>query len=239
MRKLGVFKSLIMIAIMGISSAAQSQIIISLLLGDALNTEKIEFGIAGGMSRSNIYSLSTAKPLNSFDLGFYFHIRIKNNSFLSTGVHVKSNVGATGMPTYSVGDVNIDDVFKDGTLTKKIPTFYVPILYHHRIYKRFYLEAGPMLGLNYKQTDIFKVSNDLGDLEYTRKVVDEYKRIDAGLMGGAGVKFSKSLKSMSVGISYYYGLVNISKNPNQKIMNNSLYLFMRIPIGISALEEAK
>ena len=104
-----------------------AQVLITILLGDALNTDKIEFGLVGGLNRSNIITISDSKAMNNFDLGFYFHILMKNNSYLSTGVLVKTNVGATGMPTYSMGDANFDTVFKDGTLTKKINCFSVPI----------------------------------------------------------------------------------------------------------------
>jgi len=90
--------------LMFFATAVSGQVLISLVFGKALNTDKVEFGLAGGMSRSYINDISSSEGLNSFDLGFYFHINLKNSSYLSTGVHVKSNVGATGMPTYSMGD---------------------------------------------------------------------------------------------------------------------------------------
>ena len=83
--------------------ALNGQVLITILLGDALNTEKIEFGLVGGWNHSNINTIEDSKGLNSFDLGFYFHFLIKNSSYFSTGVLVKSNVGATGMPVYSLG----------------------------------------------------------------------------------------------------------------------------------------
>ena len=103
-------------------------------------------------------TISDAKGMNNFNLGFYFHILMKNNSYFSTGVLVKSNVGATGMPTYSIGNENFDTVYQDGTLTKKISCFYVPILFHQRFNNRWYIEAGPQLGLIHKPVDIFEVS---------------------------------------------------------------------------------
>ena len=213
------------------SSSIKSQVLISLIFGEVLNTDKVEFGLAGGMNRSYINSISGSEGMNNFDIGFYFHVLLKNNSYLSTGVHVKSNVGATGMATYPVGDASFDDVYKDGTLTKKIPVFYVPILFHKRIKKRWYVEAGPQLGLIYNATDIFEINNYGGELKYSRDVQEEYKRIDAGIMGGVGYKFSKQIKSESIGIQYYYGLVDVSKNPDLDIYNSSIYFFIRIPIG--------
>jgi hypothetical protein len=215
-----------------------AQVLITILLGDALNTDKIEFGLIGGMNRSYINTISDAKGMNNFNLGFYFHILMKKNSYLSTGVFVKSNVGATGMATYSMGDENFDAVFQDGTLTKKIPSFYVPILFHQRLNNnRWYIEAGPQLGLIHKPVDIFDASKLGGDVKFTLEVKDAYKKIDAGLLGGVGYKFKKEIKSMAVGINYYYGLVDVSTNPDLKIKNSAIYFYMKIPIGVGKPKE--
>lgn len=217
-----------------LSLTPKAQVLISLLFGEALNTPRIEFGMVGGLNRSYLADLSGSEGLNHFNLGFYFHVNIKNNSFISTGVLVKSNVGATGMPVYSTGIPEFDTIYKDGTLTKKISCFYVPILYHHRFNNRWYIEAGPQAGLRTKAIDIFDKSTENGDLSYTSDVKDQYTRLDFGLTGGAGYKFKKELKSMAVGINYYYGLVNVSKDPVVAMHNSSLNFYMKIPIGLGA-----
>jgi hypothetical protein len=214
------------------STSVRSQVLISILLGDKLNTPKIEFGMVGGMNRSYLNDISTANGLNHFNLGFYFHINLKNNSYLSTGVTVKSNVGATGMPVYSLGNADFDTIYKDGTLTKKISCFYLPVMYHYRFNNRWYVEAGPQFGLRTKAEDIFKTTTLDGDLTYTKDVKDQYTHLDAGLIGGAGFKFKKEIKSMAVGINYYYGLVNVSTTPDVTMKNSSIYFYMKIPIGI-------
>jgi hypothetical protein len=218
-------------------SVLNAQVLISILLGDALNTDKIEFGLVGGLNRSYINTISDSKGLNNFDLGFYFHILLKKSSYLSTGVLVKSNVGATGMPVYSLDDPDFDAVYQGGTLTKKIPSFYVPILFHQRFKNRWYIEAGPQLGLIHKPVDIFDVSKLGGDLKFTLDVKDQYKHIDAGLLGGIGYKFKKEIKSMAIGINYYYGLVDVSADPDIKIKNSALYFYMKIPIGVGKPKE--
>lgn len=230
----------ILCVLISMPAILNAQVLISLVFGKALNTDKIEFGLAGGMNHSYINSISGSEPLNSFDLGFYFHILMKNSSYLSTGVHVKSSFGATGMPVYSLNDPNFDAVYKDGTLTKKIPGFYVPILFHQRFNNRWYIEAGPQLGLIYKQSDIFekeKLGEPGGDLTYTLNVKDQYKHIDAGLLGGVGYKFKKQIKSMAVGVNYYYGLVDVSANPDVEIKNSNINLYVKIPIGVAPKEE--
>lgn len=227
-------KNLLRIALISValscSASANSQVLITLIFGDALNTDKIEFGLTGGYNRSYILDIEESTALNNFNLGFYFHIHMKKNSFLSTGVLVKSNVGAKGMDPYSIGDADFDSVFQHSEMTKKIPVFYVPILFHQRFNQRWFIEAGPQLGLIHQSTDIFKVSEFDGDVSYEKSVKDEYKHIDVGLYGGVGYKLKQQTKSISLGVGYYYGLVNVSKNPDYKIKNSSIYFFARIPI---------
>jgi hypothetical protein len=231
------FRITILSFLLTIPAALNGQVLISILLGDALNTDKIEFGLVGGLNRSYINTISNSEGLNNFDLGFYFHFLLKNSSYLSTGVLVKSNVGATGMPVYSLGDPNFDAVYQDGTLTKKIPVFYVPILFHQRFNNRWYIEAGPQLGLIHKPVDIFNASKLDGDLKFTLNVKEQYKHIDAGFAGGIGYKFKKEIKSMAVGINYYYGLVDVSDDPDIKIKNSALYFYLKIPIGVGKPKE--
>jgi len=220
-----------------LSLASKAQILISLLFGEKLNTPKIEFGMIGGLNRTYLNNYNSSEGKNYFNLGFYFHVNIKNNSFISTGVLVKSNVGATGMPVYTLGDANFDSLYKDGTLTKKISCYYVPVMFQQRFNNRWYIEAGPQAGLRTKAYDIFETELDGNDLAYKRDVKDEYTRLDFGITGGVGYKTKRILKSMAVGISYYYGFVNVSKTPDVTMKNSSLNFYLKLPIGLGAKPE--
>ena len=226
-----------------LSAGAKSQVIISLLFGDALNTEKIEFGLIGGLNRSYLLDIEESQGLNNFNIGFYFHINMFKSSYLSTGVLIKSNVGAQGMPVYSIGDIEFDDVYSEGELTKKINYFYVPIMWHQRLNNnRWYVEGGFQLGLRSKAYDYFKVDAEEeygGQLEYKRVTSDEYARLDGGLLGGVGYKFHKEIKSLAVGVNYYYGLKNVSALPDQTLKNSSVYIYLKIPIGSHSKDDEK
>lgn len=221
-----------------VTTTGNAQVLISLLFGDALNSDKVEFGLVGGWNRSYLLDISESNGMTNFNLGFYFHINLKDNSYLSTGVLVKSSVGASGMSTYPLGNEDLDDLYQNGTLTKKINYFHVPILYHHRFHNRWYLEGGIQLGLRNKAYDIFDQQVLDGDLQYKLDVGDQYKRLDAGLLGGAGYKFKKEIKSISAGVNYYYGLMNVSELPDTKIKNSSIYLYVKIPIGAGKKKES-
>ena len=211
--------------------SSHAQVLISLIFGETLNTDKVEFGLGGGYNFSTLNGID-AGGRHDFNLGFYFHIELKRPSYISTGVMVKSTVGAGKMQPYSLGDDHLDSIFANGTLEKKIHYFYVPVLYHIRLNdNRWFVEGGFMAGLRHKAVDIFEIEHSAGNVQLKADVRDEYRRLDFGLMGGVGYKFRREIKSVSMGLSYYYGLVNVFKDPNLSARNTSLYVYVRIPIG--------
>lgn len=220
------------------SVVAPAQIIIAAIFGDELNTGKIEFGLEGGYNPSWFLKQPEAKTLNNFNLGFFFHIKLTDNSFISTGVHVKSNVGASGLPIYSLGDPALDATFAPGERTTKLSVFYVPILWQQR-FNRFYVEGGIQPGLRSRVRDIFTVEDAGGDLEYTREVSDDYTRLDFGFAGGMGYRLLPGPVSTSLGLTYYHGIVDVYKPAGETVTNATLYLYARIPIGAGKKKEEK
>lgn len=232
-------KTIFLAAFLLVSLSASPQVLISLLLGDALNTDKIEFGLDGGVNFANIANLETSKSLPLFNLGFYFDIKIKNQLMFHTGVLVKSTQGANKLNPYSLDDPGLDEQFADGYVTRKINQFSVPIMLKYRFAERFHVEAGPMLALRTTGNDEFKATVvDDDDLTYKLSIKDNYKRIDAGIMAGAGLKLNKKVqKSAQLGVRYYYGLVDPLKDNTGDPQNfSSLYVYFSIPIGAHKAE---
>jgi len=224
-----------------IYQSAQSQILISLLLGDKLNSGNIEFGMEGGFNRSYLNGIDNTKGLNNFHLGFYFDFKIKNDWLFNTGVRVKSNMGATNLSVYRTGDEDVDSVFSDGHVTRKIGYFYVPVHIKYRFAKQFYAMAGFQVGLRNTARDIFYNSAfEKDDVELKLDIRDYVTRLDAGLSGGLGYKFKGT--GMNLGITYYYGLVDIMKDSdlpqyNTTTYNSTFYIYVYIPVGAGYKED--
>ena len=64
---------------------AKSQVLLSLIFGDKLNSDVLEFGLEGGTHFSNISNIEKDKALTVFSLGFYFDIRLKTNGTFLLG----------------------------------------------------------------------------------------------------------------------------------------------------------
>jgi len=212
---------------------AKTQVLISLLLGDKLNSGKMEFGLEGGFNWSTIKNLEKAKSLRTFNLGFYFDIKLKNPSWMvNTGVIVKSAMGADELPVYSLGNTDLNNAFTGGEVSRKINYFNVPILMKYRFKNNIYLKAGTQLGLRYKAYDLFSNAiKEKDDLNYKLKIKDNFHPIDAGLAFGAGYRLMKG-NGMNIGIQYYFGLVDIViDDTSPKQYNRVFYVTAGIPIG--------
>lgn len=213
--------------------SVKSQVIISLLLGDFLNTGKIEFGLDGGINYPNIRGLD-GDTNGKFNLGFYFDIKMRNPQWMiHTGVIVKSTVGTDNLAVYSLGNAALDSAFVAGSVERTINYFHVPIEMKYIFNNHISVEAGIMPALRSKAFDYFTtdiLENE--DLEYKLDTRDQFARIDLGLTGGLGYRLQGG-NGMNLTVRYYYGLLNINKDDNlPKQYNQSIYLAIGIPIGV-------
>jgi len=234
--------SVIAVIFCSFTYTANSQVLISLLLGDKLNSDKLKFGIDGGANWSNITNLDPSMYKPHFNLGFYFDFLLKENTrwYLHTGVLVKSTMGAQKLNPYFTGNADIDSLFINGNVERKINYFNVPILARYQFKNMLYIEAGPNLGLRYKAFDIFTAEvEDKKDLSYTLDVRDQFTRIDAGIMAGVGFQVLKGT-GYNFGMRYYYGLTEIMKeNAGDPQHNSTYYLYFSLPVGAGEKAKAK
>ena len=229
-------KYIIIAVFLLLGSVSKSQVIISLLLGDKLNTGKIEFGLDGGLNWSTIKNLDGSKALLGFNLGFYFDFKLKNtNWLLNTGVIVKSPMGAEGLPVYSLNDPALDSAFAGGSVSRKLRYFNVPVMMKYKFKNNIYVKAGIQMGLRAKCFDEFKNSViDDDDLKYKLKNKELYHPLDAGLAVGIGYRMMKG-NGMNFGLQYYLGLIDITiDDATASQFNRNFYLTVGIPIGVKS-----
>ncbi|MBW4361120.1 porin family protein [Flavobacterium taihuense] len=212
--------------------AAQSQVLISLIFGDKLNSPNIEFGLEGGANFSTISNLDNADYRTDFNLGFYFDFNLKNPSWIfNTGVIVKSTMGAEGIAVYSLNDEKLDAVFAEGSVKRKINYFNVPLMIKYKFDNNIYVKAGTQLGLLSRAFDEFHQNYDGEDVVYKNNIRDKIHVVDAGLAVGLGYRL-KVGSGINLGLQYYYGLVPLLKGDiNQDQYNRSLYVTAGLPIG--------
>jgi hypothetical protein len=220
-----------------LASAVRGQVIISLLLGDKLNSGKIEFGLEGGVNFPSVSTLDGSAK-SRFNLGFYFDIKTKNPHWLvHTGVMVKATLGMDDLPVYYLNDSELDTSFIGGNVDRKLNYFNCPLLMKYLIDKRFSVQAGIMPSLRYKSYDYFENNNGDDELTYKKNISDQYHQIDFGIMTGVCYRLMGG-NGMNLSVQYYYGLTDITKdNTSPAQYNRSLYLSLGIPIGAGKAKE--
>lgn len=220
-------------------TALRSQVIISLIFGEKLNSPRIEFGLDGGFTFSQLQGLSNSETMRTFNLGFYFDYKFKNPAWmLNIGEMVVSNMGAEGIAPYPLNDPELDSVFKGGQVSRKLSYFNTTVFLKYKFRSNFFVKLGFQACLMNKAYDIFaKSMNEENDLGYKHKIRDQYKSIDFGPSAGIGYRLMGG-NGMNFGLQYYYGVIPIQKNSTgPAIYNRCLYINAGIPVGAAKKKE--
>lgn len=221
-------KIIILSILLSIMKIGNSQVLISLLLGDKLNSEKLEFGLETGINWSKISNLEANKFSRKFNIGFYFDMTIKNQWNFYTGVLVKANQGVEDLSTNDLTKLEASIYSVEGDYSQKIESFIVPALLKYKFKNYFYLEAGPQFSLSYNSWIEYNSKEE--DIETTKKEnnKNEINKFDTGIQFGFGYKLLKG-QGWTLGVKYYQGLLNVYKEGHHK--NSSIFVKLNVPIG--------
>lgn len=228
-------KFLLIIALFLFSVSARSQVLISVLFGDKLNTEGIEFGLEGGFNYSNIRGFENDAGLLKFNLGYYFDIRMKDAWYFHTGLQCLYNMG---MSKLSDNDIELLDAIKleyPGDYSQSIYVFYLPMLAQYHFKNYTYVEAGPQLGWMYSSFVEFQSEHNDRDInikDYNNSLTNWF---EGGFAVGVGYKLMKG-EGWSIGARYYQGFTNVFKDVSGS-RSNSIYFVCKIPIGAASKKE--
>lgn len=230
-------KYILLLAVMLMGISTHSQVLLSVIFGDKLNSDGLEFGLEGGFNWSDISNLEADKRLSSFNLGFYFDFRLKNQWNLYTGVLVKAKLGDNQLTPNDLAFLEITPNVEEGTYSQKINYFIVPALIKYNFKNRIYLEAGPQFSLMYKAWVEFNSDTDDKNIRIRDFNKDKINRLDVGVTVGTGYKLMAD-SGMTLGVKYYYGFANVYKGVSGT-NNSSLFLKFNIPIGAAKSKEKR
>lgn len=229
-------KRLLLLCTLALTSyQANSQVLISLLFGDKLNSPNLEFGLEGGVSWSEINSLDANKSFTAFNIGLYFDIRANNNLWIYTGLLLKSNLGVSGLSEKDLDSIEANHYDVEGDYTQQLNYFITPLFAKYKFDKNIYITLGPQFGL--LKNGLVEFETEMDDVSTISKQTntDELNRFDMGFSVGAGYTLMKG-KGMSLGVRYYYGLLDVYKSVSGS-NNSSLYLQANVRIGATKKEK--
>ncbi len=209
----------------------KSQVLISLLLGDKLNTGNIEFGLDIGYNFSQLSNFESNRMLRKLNIGFYFDFLLKNQWYINTGVLVKSQVGLSNLNENDVLILNPDITYNtDGTYYQQIAYFHVPVAVKYRFKNHLYASLGPQFALRTKGTLVYEEEAKLTSTQIKYDNRDLFTRLEVAGIATFGYTLRQG-EGMSIGLKYFYGLTNIFKDNYYASRNSSAYVYVLIPIG--------
>ena len=233
--------TLLFTVLLGFSTLAHSQVLITLLFGDKLNSPNMEFGLHASANITTLSGIEGVNYASNLNLGFFFGIRLSDKWSLHPELYVKSTSGAKNLPTYAIGDPDnpeLDPILLDADLERKIGYFQLPVLVRYKLKYGIAIEAGIQPSLRTKVRDVFTdqiVTKD--DFQYTNERNDDFNRLDFGLTGGIAWRLRKDGKGMVIIARYTQGLVNTLKdNTGSPQKNSGFAIGALIPIGVKKAE---
>ena len=223
-------KYIFVLLLLFVGFTAHSQVLLSLIFGDKLNSGKVEFGLDMGANWSSISNMDSSNFLRTFNIGFYFDIKMKKEPWhIYTGVLVKANMGLDELTDEDLLFLEIPQQPEDGNYYQRMNYFIVPGTLRYYFPSRFYVEAGPQLALMYKSAVEFYSESDNEEILIKEFNKDAIRKIDAGLTAGLGYKI-KPVGGLTLGLRYYYGLTNVYKD-RKGTKNSSIFLKANMPVG--------
>lgn len=225
-------KLLLLVLVCFYVSHASSQVLIAILFGDKLNSDKMEFGFNISPTLSSVSGMTgDYKP--GLGLGLYFNFKLNANLYFHPELNAKSPFGIQHLSPYTTGYTDVDQVYLNddkAQVSRKLKAISMPLLMRYRIKGLLFAQLGPQLNVFHKSRDVFETSFDDNKIEYAAHINNQVSFMDVGLTGGLEYKLKKD-KGLGVALRYYYGLTDVMTKIDGSQQNSAFYLSVFIPMG--------
>lgn len=212
------------------SQKAQSQVLMSLIFGDDLNSEKNLFGLHMNESTHHLSNYGPGKDLRSFSMGLFFSHRINEKWMWNLEMLAKYKRGMKGLPFYDLGDEELNALFQESTAAKTIKYLSVPFTMRYYRTEKLFLEFGPQISMRMKAWDKFETKDGANKLEYKHDIRDQINKFDIGYVVGIGVMVGKDHIN-ALGIRHHQGFSDVIKDSPGNQHHSQWALYANLPIG--------
>ena len=228
MKKAAVFVLMISFA----ASLAHSQVLIALLFGDKLTSEKFELGIRLAGNWDNVTGWGDTK--SRFDIGFgiYGTLKLSQKFSLQPELLFKDPRGADKAPAEVFDNSNLDPLLENASVSAKLAYVSLPVLFKYHLTPTISLGFGPQFGYlsSARKEYVAKVYAE-EDLIFKEDIKSTLNAFDFAL--AFNLEYRLPLKrAIHIGLRYYLGLTDIVKdNAGDPVKNSVIQINLGIPVG--------
>ena len=210
---------------------AGSQVLVGLLAGGPLSSEKFNIGFDIGVNFSTLTGMGDASRYNGPLFGLFADWRFSERFHFTGGLIPLSYRGANQLPPVPLGDAALDSLTSGGTMARSMATIDVPLILKFALRK----DTGPRLGVGPQfsfvlgASDRYEAQSPAGKAVVLEEDIgDQLTNIDAGF----AVDFEWRWPILAIGVRYYYGLTDLVRdNPSDAVYSRVLSGSGRIPLG--------
>ncbi|MHC4233574.1 MAG: porin family protein [Planctomycetota bacterium] len=224
---------------LGFQQPAEGQVLLGILFGDKLATERFHIGFNVGINVADFSGIDDTDFKTGLMLGLVAEWKIAGNFYLQPELLPFYKVGASGMPPLlDDAPQPLDTLVAEKDASRKLSYFEIPVIAKYAtLGNRLHIGAGPQVGILLGAEDVFtgvieNVITVQDDIE------DELNSFDAGVSFQVEYKLSEGPFAASISARYYLGLTDtIKDNPGDAVYNRVLTVFGSVPMGGGAGEE--
>lgn len=217
---------------------ANAQVLIAILFGDKLSSEKFELGIRLAGNFAGLTNITDSKTRRGLGFGLYGTIKMNEKFSLQPEFLFRSPMGAKGISPVLTGDPNLDLLIVDADVTTQLTYISIPVLAKYSFRENVSFGIGPQFGIltsakNKYVAEVFEAD----DLVFNDNVKSQFQSFDVGLVFNLEFKLQRK-KGINVNLRYYLGLTDtIKNNPGDAVKNSVIQIAVGIPMGKKEKDE--
>ena len=217
---------------------ANAQVLIAILFGDKLSSEKFELGIRLAGNFAGLTNITDSKTRRGLGFGLYGTIKMNEKFSLQPEFLFRSPMGAKGISPVLTGDPNLDPLIVDADVTTQLTYISIPVLAKYSFRENVSFGIGPQFGIltsakNKYVAEVFEAD----DLVFNDNVKSQFQSFDVGLVFNLEFKLQRK-KGINVNLRYYLGLTDtIKNNPGDAVKNSVIQIAVGIPMGKKEKDE--
>ncbi|MEA1896214.1 MAG: porin family protein [Bacteroidota bacterium] len=220
-------------------SVVHAQILIGLIFGDKLNSDKMEFGLNVSANMTTMSHIDSDKFNRGLAIGLYIDYKFADHFALATSLLFSSPKGVRNFGTEEYFQPLPDSNWNVSKSIRGLSYMDLPLVVQYRPIPQIGIGLGIQTSLLLKAEDSFSHSYDDWDIGSRIDITDNFNRLDFGLVASLNFHFSGN-PGVQIRLNYSHGLVNVyNSSANRTAYNRTFQLGAMIPIKTGVKKKDK
>jgi hypothetical protein len=215
-------------------------VLLGILFGDKLSSDKFHIGLTVGPNLANISGLDGTSVKPGLALGLLGEWRIAGGLYLQPELLPFYQVGAKDLALRDL-PAGADSLLTGRNVQRRLGYFEIPVILKYAVaYDRLHLGAGPQIGFLTSAQDKGEAEGVPAGRKITieEDIKNDLNGTDAGVVFHAEYKLGPGPFAPSVGARYYLGLTDlVTDNPGDAVYNRVFTIVFSLAMGGAEEEE--